>query len=55
MANYKEMYYELFNDISEVIKILMKAQIKSEEKFANRKNGYNNNMLNENKEKYLDD
>ena len=35
MENYKEMYYRLFNKITDAIEILKQAQIETEEMFIN--------------------
>ena len=38
MENYKELYYELFNKISNVIEELKQIQINAEEKFISDEN-----------------
>ncbi len=35
MPNYKKMYFKLFNDVTDAIELLKKAQIDAEEEYIN--------------------
>ena len=44
MADFKKMYYDLFNSITDAIEILKKAQIKAEEEYINEEEKFNESL-----------